>query len=59
MNFGGAVIFHLAISILKKDSTGKIRFVSCTGIELNNPCMKKEMEPKAKYFLNCLEQCHD
>lgn len=54
MNLGEAVIFHLAISILKKDSTGKIRFISCTGIELNNPCMKKAMEPKAKYFLNCL-----
>jgi len=54
MNFSGAVIFHLTISILKKDSIGKIRFVSCIGIELNNPCMEKEMEPRVKDLLNCL-----
>lgn len=54
INFSDAVIFHLAISILKKDSAGKIRFTSYTAVGLNNPCMKKEMEPKVKDLLNFL-----
>lgn len=50
MNFSRAVTLCLAISILKKDPTGKIRFISCITIELCNPCMKKKMELKVKRF---------
>lgn len=52
MNFGRAVTLRLAISILKKEPTGKVRFISCITIELSNPCMKKKMELKVKRFTN-------